>query len=299
MPMLNASRDLRTALNSLVHQRVYCDWELIVADNGSTDDSREIVESYRDRLPGLTIVDASERAGRSYAVNKGVGASRGRSVVFFDSDDVLAPGYLLAMSRALRAETLVCARRDVVGLNSRRTWERRPSSQMDGPMNFFSFLPWGGGGTLGLSRSLFDAMGGFDLSIQYLEDIDLCWRAQLDHGARLAFVPGAVLRHRYRDDVRGVFHQTRRWSRDEAKLREIYEERGMPPSERGILRGLWSLRHVELLREPAGRFFWFKRLGHVVGRAEGRLRTLPAVGPALAERHRPRDLSEPLVLGRG
>lgn len=270
VPMLNAGEYLHAALTSLAYQRLYSHWEVVVADNGSTDNSREIVESYRARLPALTIVDASERRPGACR-NVGVRASCGRSIVFFDADDVLAPGYLLAISRALQAEELVCARREIEALNARRTWVLRPSAQMNGPMNSYSFLPFGGGGTLGVTRRLFDALGGFDPSIDSLEDIDFCWRAQLDAYARLAFVPGAVLRHRYRDDARAVFQQRRMWSRDEAKLRRIYEERGMPPRKpHELLRGLWTLRRVSQLRDPAGRYLWFRRLGNIVGRVEGR-----------------------------
>jgi glycosyltransferase involved in cell wall biosynthesis len=274
IPMLNASEHLAAALDSVAGQQAAWDWEVVVADNGSTDDSREIVESYRDRLPGLTLVDASAQKGRPYALNVAVQASRGRSVIFFDSDDVLAPGYLQAMLEALRTDELACASTDVEGLNALPTFSLRPSGQRDGPMNYYSFLPWGGGGTLGVTRRLFDALGGFDASIAYLEDIDFCWRAQLDHGARLAFVEEAVLRHRYRADVRGVFEQTRRWSRDEAKLRRIYEDRGMPPAARfRTVRGIWWLcRRLGMLRDPAGRFKWLKRFGNVVGQLEGRLR---------------------------
>jgi GT2 family glycosyltransferase len=270
IPMLNAAQYLHAALASLASQRMYRHWQVVVADNGSTDGSREIVESYRARLPALTIVDASDRRGRAHAVNVGVRASSARSIVFFDADDVLAPGYLLAMSRALRTEEFVCARREVESLNARHTFALRPSSQMNGPMNSYSFLPFAGGGTLGVTRRLFDKLGGLDTSIDYLEDIDFCWRAQLDAGARLAFVPGAMLRHRYRTDARGVFQQTRMWTRDEAKLRRIYEQRGMPSTgSLGPLRALWALRRLSYFRTPAGRYVWFRRLGSLLGQVEG------------------------------
>ncbi len=270
IPVLNGAEHLHAAMASLAAQRLYVDWEVVVADNGSTDDSLAIVESYRDRLPSLTIVDASDRRGRGHALNAGVLASRGRSVLFFDADDVLGPGYLLAMSRALRVEKLVCARREVEGLNARRTWAIRTSSQLHGPMNSHAFLPFGGGGTLGIRRELFDRIGGFDTSVDSVEDIDLCWRAQLDGGARLAFVPAAVLHHRYRIDARGAFRQTRQWGRDQAKLRRIYASRGMPRRHPlAPVRQLWNLRRIWTLRDPARRYLWSRRLGVTLGRIEG------------------------------
>jgi GT2 family glycosyltransferase len=270
VPVFNGAEHMHAAMASLAAQRLYMDWEVVVADNGSTDDSLAIAEAYRERLPSLTIVDASDRRGRGHALNVGVLASRGRSVVFFDADDVLGPGYLLAMSRALRVEKLVCARREVEGLNARRTWAIRTSSQMHGPMNSHAFLPFGGGGTLGIRRDLFDTIGGFDTSVDSVEDIDLCWRAQLDGGARLAFVPAAVLHQRYRTDARGAFRQTRQWGRDQAKLIHLYESRGMPRWSRlAPLRQLWRMRRVWRLRDPALRYLWSRRLGVTLGRIEG------------------------------
>jgi glycosyltransferase involved in cell wall biosynthesis len=292
MPMFNAEQFLHPALASLAAQRLYMHWEVIVADNGSTDGSRAIVEGYRDRFPSLTIIDASEPRGKSHAINAGVRASRGRSVVFFDADDVLAPGYLLAMSRALRAEEIVCARREIEGLNARRTWAIRPSSQMNGPMNSFGFLPFGGGGTLGVTRRLFDELGGLDTSIDTLEDVDFCWRAQLDAGARLAFVPAAVLHHRYRDNDRSVFRQTRKWGRDQAKLRQMYERRGMPRRHPlSPVRELWKLRRLSALRDPARRYMWFRRFGVNVGRIEGRVGAVFARPSRRCYGEKPRSLS--------
>jgi glycosyltransferase involved in cell wall biosynthesis len=289
MPMFNAEQFLHPALASLAAQQLYIHWEVVIGDNGSTDRSREIAESYRDRFPSLTIVDASDRRGRSHAINVAVQASRGRSLVFFDADDVLAPGYLLAMSRALRAEELVCARREIEGLNARRTWAIRPSSQIHGPMNSFGFLPFGGGGTLGVTRRLFDELAGFDTSLM-LEDVDFCWRAQLDGGVRLAFVPAAVLHHRYRDDDRAVFRQTRLWGREQAKLRRMYEARGMPRRHPlAPVRELWLLlRRVSTLRDPARRYMWFRRAGINIGRIEGRVRQ------ALRRRTRPPGIAQGL-----
>ena len=80
-----------------------------------------------------------------------------------------------------------------------------------------------------MRRELFQAIGGFDESLRWSDDGDLCWRAQLDGGATLAFVPDAVVHYRYRRMLAGIFTQARNWSREEYLLRRRYEPRGMPP----------------------------------------------------------------------
>jgi glycosyltransferase involved in cell wall biosynthesis len=279
MPMLNAAEHVGPALESVVTQECSGGWELVVADNGSTDGSLEIVEAWRSRLPRLVIADASSFKARSHACNVGVRASSGSALLFMDSDDVLAPGYVAAMAGALRDDDLVCGRLEVETLNPYWTRALRPSPQFERPPNYFNFLPQGAGASIGMRRELFEAIGGFDESLRWSEDGDLCWRAQLDGGANLAFVPDAVVHYRYRRTLGGIFTQARKWSREEYILRRRYEPRGMPPGSRlPLIRGLWSLaNHLPRLQHPAGRAFWFKRLGHVVGGTEGRLRRGPWV----------------------
>ena len=61
IPCLNAEATIATQLEALANQHWSKPWEVVVSDNGSTDNSLEIVKSYKDRLPNLRIVDASAR----------------------------------------------------------------------------------------------------------------------------------------------------------------------------------------------------------------------------------------------
>ena len=87
-------------------------WEVVLADNGSTDASVAVAESFRDRLPSLVVVDASGKRGRSYARNEGAKAARGANLTFIDADDVVAPGWLAALGAALETYAFVAARHD-------------------------------------------------------------------------------------------------------------------------------------------------------------------------------------------
>src|SRR3712207_4277359 len=77
IPCLNAASTIAVQLAALSRQSWPGEWEVIVADNGSTDRSRRIAESYGDRLPGLRVVDASDRRGQAHARNLGAAAATG------------------------------------------------------------------------------------------------------------------------------------------------------------------------------------------------------------------------------
>src|SRR3954466_4740554 len=97
IPCLNAASTLGVQLAALTHQSWPGGWEVIVADNGSTDGSREIVEGYRDPLPGLGVGDAGGRRGQAHARNLGATAATGDALLFCDADDEVAPGWMEAL----------------------------------------------------------------------------------------------------------------------------------------------------------------------------------------------------------
>jgi len=86
MPVYNGERFIRHAVESVFSQ-TYQDWELIVVDDGSTDNTVLVLEPYMDRLKYIW----QHNQERSVARNNGVNNSRGDYLVFLDSDDVLLP----------------------------------------------------------------------------------------------------------------------------------------------------------------------------------------------------------------
>src|SRR5262245_48637316 len=83
----NYAQFLREAIESALSQS-YSHVEIIVVDDGSTDQSREIISSYGSRLTAVY----KENGGQTSAFNAGVLASRGDILCFLDSDDYYYPG---------------------------------------------------------------------------------------------------------------------------------------------------------------------------------------------------------------
>ena len=99
MPAYNAAATVGAAIRSVLAQ-TYDDFELVVADDGSTDGTAEEVAGFDD--PRVRLLRAG-RQGLARARNAAVGAGTGRYVSMLDSDDLWLPGYLEAMEAALAA----------------------------------------------------------------------------------------------------------------------------------------------------------------------------------------------------
>jgi glycosyltransferase involved in cell wall biosynthesis len=89
MPSYNYARFIREALDSLRAQ-TYADWECVVCDDGSTDDTEEVVARYIEREPRVRYVRQSNRR-QAVAKNTALALARGRYVQFLDADDLIEP----------------------------------------------------------------------------------------------------------------------------------------------------------------------------------------------------------------
>jgi GT2 family glycosyltransferase len=215
VPVHNAGFALAAQLAALASQRYPAPWEVIVVDNRSTDGSAELARRFVSRMADLRVIPALNGVGPAYARNFGAAHAKGDGLIFVDQDDQVAPGYLEAMGRALAVHDFVGARVDHVKLNRARFAGNR-SWQSEGIMPG-SYFPTTSGCAMGIKRTLFEQLGGFDERFLYSQDIDLSWRAQLA-GFGLVFVPDALLHYRHRHRVADHLRQEYRWGTDEALL---------------------------------------------------------------------------------
>jgi GT2 family glycosyltransferase len=93
LPTFNGGRFLAEAIESVLAQ-VYNDWELIITDDGSTDDSRKIAESYCKLDSRIRLLDPAPRLGLFGNYNRSMAAAQGQFVKPFAQDDVLEPMHL-------------------------------------------------------------------------------------------------------------------------------------------------------------------------------------------------------------
>jgi glycosyltransferase involved in cell wall biosynthesis len=194
IPCLNAEATLAEQLEALSVQQWSEPWELIISDNGSTDNSGEIARSYKDRFPSFKVVDASVRRGGPYALNTGAKAASSDRFAVCDADDEVAPGWVAAMGNALSRYDVVCGKFLFDKFNKPAQAEKWNQAWKDG---FYKgrFLPGGGSGNFGIRRWVHEAVGGFDECLPHGYDADYFWRLQLE-GFELHHVLEAVIQVR-------------------------------------------------------------------------------------------------------
>jgi glycosyltransferase involved in cell wall biosynthesis len=178
IPTYNSARFLGEAIQSVLNQTFH-DWELIVVDDGSTDDTREMVEGFDD--PRIRYV-YQENRGVSATINRGAGLARGVYIALLAADDALLQEALEKATPALdgAAGAGFCYGQvrymDEQGreLNLDRQWPLRSGLMtarevITELLNLRFILP----SAVVIRRSSFREVGGFDEDLNYGEDTEL------------------------------------------------------------------------------------------------------------------------------
>ncbi|MBV9928473.1 MAG: glycosyltransferase family 2 protein [Acidobacteria bacterium] len=177
IPTYNRAPLLGRSVRSVLAQ-TYRDFELIVVDDGSTDETAAVVEGFED--PRVTYVRLARKGGAGAARNAGVRLARGRFLAFQDSDDEWLPSKLSQqMSEFERGPSTL----GVVYTDMQRVWGDGTTSRLAAPdvhsgrllgdtAAFYQVCDLGVQSTV-IRREFLDAAGHFDERLPALEDLEL------------------------------------------------------------------------------------------------------------------------------
>jgi GT2 family glycosyltransferase len=231
-------------LDALAAQAYHGPWEIVIVDNCSTDHLAAVVCDYQSRLPNLSFVSASAKPNLSYARNVGARMAGGNALLFCDTDDIAAPGWLAAMAKALEDHDVVAGAVEVQSLNQSAV--RRPYFSYEGPFSpALDFLPYMVGCNMAFTRTAFDAIGGFNEAYQRSQDIEISWRLQL-HAYKLHYAPDAIIHYRYRKRLSNLWSQVSAYSMSYPLLYKNFASHGMPRSSlmKALKRYLWLVWNI-------------------------------------------------------
>ncbi len=266
-------------MDGLARQNWQDNWEFILADNGSTDRSIEIVQSYSDRIPNMRILNVYSGEGvrnpPSESYNKAFRAAKSDIFITCESDDEAAEGWLENMVAAMQSAHFVGSAIDDYKLNSSdliRPGEGMQSRTAGFP-NFIGplRLPFAVGATIGISRKLWETVGDLDVEIGHLWDIDFSWRAQLA-GFDLVFVPDALMYYRQRTTFKGRYKQSKMYGQSAARITAKYGVRSIVRyvgfNVYNLTKGLFFLA-ISFLPGTRSPRYRIRRVGNAIGQLQG------------------------------
>jgi glycosyltransferase involved in cell wall biosynthesis len=215
VPCHNSARHLPDLLEALSNQSFQGTWELIIINDASSDQTAQVVRDHAKRFAHLKRIDNPTNQGVSASRNTGAAQAHSENLIFIDSDDIPNRTYLTAMLRALETNVFVCASVDYTALNP--DWIVSAfSREIDGGLHH-PVAPYANGGMIGIKKTVFTDLNGFDTTLPAFEDIDLCWRVfQLGH--RLQRVNDAVLEYRVNPNLRALYRKGHRDSLPNARV---------------------------------------------------------------------------------
>lgn len=186
IPTFNRAAEVCNAIDSALAQTPL---EVIVVDDGSTDDTLDVLARYGDRI--RVVRQANQ--GVAGARNAGMGVARGELLAFLDSDDVFFPRKLELQAACFDADPevgLVHCGVDFEGtgvaLDGMEGWVAEFMLRLDRRVIVSQ------SSAVMVPRSVAEEVGGFDARMRASEDWDFCYRVARRH--RVGFVPAALVR---------------------------------------------------------------------------------------------------------
>ncbi|MBE5943568.1 MAG: glycosyltransferase [Lachnospiraceae bacterium] len=111
MPIYNAELYIDAAINSVI-QQTFKDWELILVDDASKDNSYNICKEWAEKDSRITVRHLSTNKGAGNARNVGMDLSKGRYITFMDADDTLDKGLYESVTSGINQETVLYSKQD-------------------------------------------------------------------------------------------------------------------------------------------------------------------------------------------
>jgi glycosyltransferase involved in cell wall biosynthesis len=171
------------------------DWELILVNDGSTDDTLMCIQSYQRAAPNRISVISKDNGGVASAINRGVRAAIGEYVLVLSSDDKIEPTFLEKMVSVLEANPDT----DIVGCDtqvfdaSHETYYTQPLNLdlqlYNNQMNYCSLM----------RRTVFDRVGLFDENLRGYEDWEF-WIRCAKAGMKSVHIPEFLFYYRHKAD---------------------------------------------------------------------------------------------------
>lgn len=169
-PTFNRAKLIGNMINSVINQ-TYTDWELIIVDDGSKDDTKEVIQPYLKNARIRYI--RKENSGATHSRNVGALQAKGSFITFLDSDDEAYPAWLETTAKLIDEETAIICLGAIRRFSDGNTVNEYPESYLflneKVTTKFTS-------GSLFIRKEVFDSVGGYDINLKSSQHTDLGFR---------------------------------------------------------------------------------------------------------------------------
>ena len=246
LPTHNRGEWLPGAIASVLNQ-TFTDWELIVVDDGSQDDSAAVVELFRADARVRYV--AQPQQGRSAARNRGIAMAQGKWLAFLDSDDRYLPhGLQDHLHTAARQTELAMSLGGYEYINDQgqHLGERRPWDEGDLGLPAWLFNCLAMPGSVMIARSWLARIGGFDPECEIAEDWDLFLRLAAS-GAGMAWTKTLVCQYRQHAG-QSVLGLTQHHQGTQRALQKVFQQGSLPPDTAAMAGPAFGWGHASFAR---------------------------------------------------
>ncbi|MGF1492951.1 MAG: glycosyltransferase family 2 protein, partial [Microcoleaceae cyanobacterium] len=194
IPAHNGDSFIAQAINSVLSQS-YSSYEVIVVDDGSTDDTQMTLQEFGDKIRMIR----QENQGVAAARNRGIAASQGRLIALLDQDDLFLPDKLAQQVECFKQHPQV----DLVNSGWRmvdtaenfiseiRPWEKLPDLTLENLLVYAPILP----SALMFRRRAWEQVRGFDPRFDGVDEVEFVWRLALA-GCQAIWLPQVTVNYR-------------------------------------------------------------------------------------------------------
>jgi glycosyltransferase involved in cell wall biosynthesis len=181
MPSFNKAKYISESVNSVMNQ-TYTNWELIIVDDCSNDESQELIKSFASKYDNIKAYFNPENKGANYCRNFGIENANGSYIVFLDADDLLTTQCLEGRMNVMNENDTLDFCVFTMGVFNKKIGdsdsEWKPTSK--NPLNDFLShqLPWAILQPI-WKRDFLRSLDGFNEDFKRMQDVELHTRALL------------------------------------------------------------------------------------------------------------------------
>ena len=237
IPVYNDPSGLKDTVEGILQTRYDGEFEIVIVDNNSTDDTYDVAQSYAARHDRVHAVVEDDIQSSYAARNTGIDHATGDVLVFVDADITMEPDWLETIATEIGDEEYLTYDVEVYVPDGEDTWVARYNEHTSFPIQEYAEnRDFGGGGCIAVRREVFEELGPFDHRLISGGDAEFGNRVAAS-GRKIRFTPETQVYHPARTSLRSQMKKEIRVGRGFCQLQRHYSERygrpGIPPRPSG------------------------------------------------------------------